>query len=191
MMKRYTLLYICLLLAAWTSVEAQTPVANRMKALEAHLPKTAKVVGRYSDNRIHALIFFQANRLFSYDVLNDRNREINFSTTGYSRIIRADLSPHSKYVMVVVDRQGLTDNYLDDGQELWRIDPLTHKSQLVGGGGRIERTVQNYIITKASRCLNPAAPKERQRWMVSDHIYELDGRVDYAKDEYLWKPEKR
>lgn len=186
MSRRYTLLYI-LLLTALMQTTAQTPVANRMKALEAHLPKTAQVVGRYSDNRIHTLYFLQGNRLYAYDVLNDRNREVNFSTTGYSHILRADLSPDARYIMVVTDRRGLTTNYLDDGQELWRIDALTRRSEKMADGCRIIRHSKDYVATKATRCLNPTAPKERQRWMVCDHYYELNGKVIYAKEEYLWR----
>ena len=117
---------------------AQTPVANRVKAVVAHLPRHASVVAKYTDVYRHCLYFTMANRLYQYDVLTDRQHDVPFTGNSYARIITTWLSPDGNFFFIAVDRGNLASFYLDDGQEVWRYDSRKHKSKKIGQGFCIE-----------------------------------------------------
>jgi hypothetical protein len=176
---------LVLLLLLWCcAVTAQTPVANRIKAMTEALPKSAVVVAKYTDNARHCLYYILHNRLFCYDVLTDKSKEVNLVSSSYMRIITSWLSPDGNFFFVAVDRGSFAKFYLDDGQELWRYDSFTHRPLKVGQGFSIERQKGCFIIKRASRCLNPQAAQSRQHWMAQDHYYDLYGKNIWAKDEY-------
>ncbi len=171
------------LLLALLSV-AQTPVANRVKAVVAHLPRQASVVAKYTDVYRHCLYFTMANRLYQYDVLTDRQHDVSFTGNSYAHIITTWLSPDGNFFFIAVDRGNLSSFYLDDGQEVWRYDSRKHKTKKIGQGFCIEVQKGCIVIKRASRCLNPDAAPKHQQWMAQDHYYDLYGNIIWAKDEY-------
>lgn len=171
-----------------TAAFSQTPVANRVKGVVKHLPKEAVVVAKYTDNARHSLYYIEANRLYCYDVLTNKREEFVFVNSSYDHIIANWLSPDGNFVFIAIDKGKNVSNYMDSGQELWRIDSQTRRRTRVGVGFSIERRKGCYIIKRGTRCLNPSAPVEQQRWMAQDHYYDLYGDVIWAKDEYEVKP---
>lgn len=57
---------------------AQTPLANRVKAMARHLPAGAEVVSKYTDNHRHCLYYTLYNRLFRYDVVTNKSVGVEF-----------------------------------------------------------------------------------------------------------------
>lgn len=166
---------------------AQTPVANRVNAMAKSLAPQAKVVAKYTDNHRHCLYFTQADRLYRYDVETSRREDVNFTTDAYARILATWLSPDGNFFFIAVDRGANADFYLDDGQELWRYDSRKKTSYKVGQGFKIRREKESFVISRASRSLNPDAPQSKQQWMAQDHYYDLFGKVIWAKEEYRVK----
>ena len=163
---------------------AQTPVANRVKAMAKSLPETYVVVAKYTDNHRHSLYYTNTNRLYRYDVLTNRREEAVFSNTSYDKILLTWLSPDGNFIFIAVDKGNLVPSYMDAGQELWRYDSRTKRYYKVGVGFNIKRRKGCIIIKRGTRCLNPAAPPDKQRWMAQDHYYDLYGKVIWAKEEY-------
>lgn len=181
---RHHILHIALLLCCCLSALSQTPVANRIQAVVRHLPASATVVAKYTDNHRHCLYYTSNNRLYRCDVLNGRRNEVTFTNNSYTKIISSWLSPDGNFFFLALDRGSLADFYLDDGQELWRIDSRTRRSLKVGQGYHIRKEKGCYVIKRASRCLNPKASQSRQKWMGRDHYYDLYGMVIFVKDEF-------
>ena len=48
-----------------------------------HLPKTASVIAKYTDNRRHCLYYSMHNRIFRYDVLSNKSIDVNVSSDSY------------------------------------------------------------------------------------------------------------
>jgi hypothetical protein len=186
-MTRLALLFLILLCSGYTTAQAQSPIANRVKAMAKQLPPSAQVVAKYTDNHRHGLYYIQDNRLFFADAETSRRSEVNFATEAYSKILSCWLSPDSNFIFIVVDRGSYASFYLDDGQELWRYDVRRKSPMNVGQGFKIVRQSGSIVISKASRCLNPDAPQSRQHWMAQDHYYDLYGKIIWAKDEYRVK----
>lgn len=163
---------------------AQTPVANRVKAVVKHLPKSAVVVAKYTDNHRHSLYYIYNNRLYFYDVLTGRKDDVVFTTDSYTKILSSWLSPDGNFFFIAIDRGAFAHFYLDDGQELCRYDSRTKRYTKVGQGYHIEKQKGCYVIKRASRCLNPKAPQHHQKWMGREHYYDLYGMVIFIKDEF-------
>lgn len=163
---------------------AQTPVANRVKAVVAHLPCQARVVAKYTDVYRHCLYFTMANRLYQYDVLTDRQHDVPFTGNSYAHIITTWLSPDGNFFFIAVDRGNLASFYLDDGQEVWRYDSRKRKYKKIGQGFCVEVQKGCIVIKRASRCLNPNATPKHQQWMAQGHYYGLYGNIIWTKDEY-------
>ncbi len=166
---------------------AQTPIANRVKAVVRRLPAHAEVVAKYTDVSRHCLYYTNQNRLFRYDVRNNSREEVTFTTRSYATILATWLSSNGTGFFVAVDRKGMVPLYLDNGQELWFYDSHTRKSKLIGEGYSIIRTRDKITIRRASRCLNPSASRERQQWMIRDHHYDNNGTPLGKSDEYRMK----
>ncbi len=160
---------------------AQTPVANRVKSVVKHLPKTATPVAKYTDNYRHCLYYIHTNRLYQYDVMTGQRQEVLFANSGYDRILSSWLSPDGNFMFFVIEKDGITWNT----QELWRYDSRTKRTYRVGQGYHILRTKEVYIIKKATRVLNPGAPLQKQKWMGQEHHYDLYGNNITVKDEYV------
>jgi hypothetical protein len=163
---------------------SQTPVANRVKGVVKSLPKTSVVVAKYTDNQRHCLYYTDSNRLFCYDVISNRREETVFSNTSYNKILSTWLSPDGNFIFIAVDKGNLATSYMDAGQELWRYDSRNKRFIKVGVGFNIERKKGCIVIKRGTRCLNPSAPPDKQRWMAQNHFYDLYGKVIWAKDEY-------
>lgn len=166
------------------SAIAQTPVANRVKAVVRHLPDGAAVVAKYTDNNRHSLYYILHNRLYRFDVVTNTNEDVSFATEGYSRILSSYLSPDGNFVFIAVDRGPLANFYPDDGQVLWRIDSRTRRIQRIQSGFKVEKLKTCFVIRKVYRCLNPRSPRAHQKWTARNHYFDLYGKVIYAKDEY-------
>ena len=181
---RLHLIFIVLLLSLSLHVAAQTPVANRVNAVVRHLPSSAIVVAKYTDNHRHCLYYIINNRLYRYDVLNGRKEEVAFSTDSYSKVLSCWMSPDGNFFFICVDRRGISHFYLDDGQELWRYDSRTRRIMKIGQGYHVKKNDSCITIKRASRCTNPSAPQSHQKWMARDHYYDLYGKVIFVKDEF-------
>ncbi len=173
-----------LLLWTLTPAVAQTPVANRVNAMAKSLAPLAQVVAKYTDGHRHCLYFTQANRLYRYDVVTNRREDVSFAIKPYVKIMATWLSPDGNFIFIAIDRGANADFYLDDGKELWRYDSRKQTSYKVGQGFRIWREKGCFVISRASRSLNPDAPQSKQQWMAQDHYYDLFGKVIWAKEEY-------
>lgn len=190
MLRQILLILTALFLMTLTptgTCKAQTPVANRVKAFARSLNHEAHVVAKYTDNRRHCLYYTSGNRLFRYDVLTDEKTEVNFSTNSYAKILSTWLSPDGNYIFIAIDKGILAESYLINGQELWRYDSNGLKSKLIGSGFAIESKPKCIVIKKATRCLNPQAPADKQHWMAKNHYFNVDGTIIWAKEEYKIK----
>lgn len=185
MLTNYRLL-ILLLTALLTvgTAKAQTPVANRVKAVVSQLPEQASVVAKYTDVRRHCLYYTLRNRLYLYDVIKNKRSEVHFTDKSYKRIFATWLSPDGNYLFIAVDRGSLSLFYLNDGQQLWRYDSNTHRTLKVGQGFSIARRKGCFKIKQAWRCLNPNAQQRYQQWTARDHYYDPYGNVIFALGEY-------
>ncbi len=170
---RYLLILISLILAQGTT--AQTPVANRVKAVAKRLPGEADIVAKYTDNRRHCLYYTLRNRLFRYDVKTNRREEVSFSPAPYSTIIATWLSPDGNAFFVAVDRKELSAYYLDDGQELWMYNSWTKDAKKIGQGFCIAHRNGRITVKRAARTGNSPSRQKRSAKMVRDHQYDEYG----------------
>lgn len=185
-MKQYFLIFAFLLIIH-AGAMAQTPIANRVKAVVKCLPAQAHVVAKYTDNQRHCLYYTLRNRLFRYDVKTNKREEISFSPNSYSSIITTWLSTDGNSFFIAIDRKNLVSFYLDNGQELWAYDSHTKHSKRVGIGFSISRSGEQIIIKRASRCINKQTAQNRQHWMVCDHRYDGNGTPLGKGEEYKLK----
>lgn len=176
-------LFLSLALLVSLSCNSQTPVANRVIAMENKLPASVRVVAKYTDDKRHCLYYIRHNRLFKYDVFNDKSVNVSFSSNGYSHIDGTFLSPDGNCMFLVVYTGSSADDCFDT-QELWRVDSRTFRSSKIGSGFKIENRKKEIIIRKVFRCLNPKAPAARRKWMAKDHYYDMYGYINRATDEY-------
>lgn len=75
------------------TISAQTPVANRVRAAAENLPEGCNVVAKYTDNKYHCLFYTMHNRLYKYDVITNRNTDVNFTPFAYSSITASYIAP--------------------------------------------------------------------------------------------------
>lgn len=176
-----TLLYLLLML---TAAHSQTPVANRVKGVAKSLSPDAKVIAKYTDNHRHCIYYLKNHRVFCFDVMTNQQQEVSIANTSYAHVLSTWLSPDGNFFFIAIDKGDLATFYLDDGQELWRYDSRTKRSDKVGQGYAIERHKESIVIRRASRCINPTAPLSHQRWMGRKHHFDLYGKVIWAEDEY-------
>ena len=181
--KRYCTALLAFVLSS-LPVIAQTPVANRIKAVIGHLPKDVTVVAKYTDNTRHSLYYILHNRLYRFDVLANTNEDVSFANEGYSRILASYLSPDDTFIFVAVDRGQLATFYPEDGQVLWRIDSRTRRTQRIQSGFKIEKQKDSFVVKKVCRCLNPKALPLQQKWMARNHYYDAYGKILSVKEEY-------
>lgn len=179
---------LCLVfLCSICTAGAQTPIANRVQAMARSLAPHAKIVAKYTDNQRHCLYYTYADRLYSFDVITNRHNDISFATDAYANIISSWLSPDGNFIFIAVDRGNYANFYLEDGKELWRYDTREKTAVKIGSGFYIWHKPGCLIICRASRCLNPEAPRSHQQWMAQDHYYDLYGKIIWAKGEYRVK----
>lgn len=179
---RTSIALLCWLLTA--PLAAQTPIANRLKAVARQLSAEAHMVARYTDDHRHCLYYTEAQRLYRYDVLTNRKEEVAFASDSYNNILNTWLSPDGNFFFIVVDRGAFVTTYMESGQELWRYDTRTRRPFKVGQGFRVEHRRGCIVIHRATRCLNPDDAPDKQRWMARNHFYDLYGKVIWAKEEY-------
>lgn len=182
LLRRLTLAILSLMLSF--GAMAQTPVANRIKAVIKHLPAGAQVVAKYTDNRRHCVYYTLRNRLFCYDVMTTHAVETFFSTDSYAHITATWLSPDGNFFFITVDKGNLAQFYLNDGKVLWRFDSRTQRAKKIGQGFDISHKPNGIIIKSAARCINPEAPQDRQHWTAQDHQYDNYGKNLNLGDEY-------
>lgn len=185
-LKQYFLTSVFLLLIH-AGIMAQTPIANRVKAVVKSLPSQAQVVAKYTDNQRHCLYYTLRNRLFRYDVKTNKHEEIPFSSTPYSSIITTWLSADGNAFFIAIDRKDLVAFYLDNGQELWAFNSHTNRPKKIGTGFAISHSDKGITIKRASRCINPQTTQDRQQWMVCDHHYDGNGTPLGKGEEYKLK----
>ena len=166
---------------------AQTPIANRVKAVVKSLPPQAQVVAKYTDTQRHCLYYTLRNRLFRYDVKTNKREEISFSPNPYSAIITTWLSTNGNAFFIAIDRKDLVAFYLDNGQELWAFNSLSKRPKKIGTGFAISHSDKGITIKRASRCVNPKAARNNQHWMICDHHYDGNGTPLGKGEEYKLK----
>lgn len=166
---------------------AQTPVADRVRAAIKHLPTSIEVVAKYTDNARHCLYYILDHRLYCLDVIRNKNKEVDFPES-YLKILDYYLVHAGKLLFVSIDRGSLSKTYAVDGQKLYMIDPLTRRIKEVGSGYSIKRsTLKNnecFSVKKAHKCLNPNEIMGRQQWIAREHFFGIDGSVLYAGKEF-------
>ncbi len=170
-----------------TILSAQTPIANRVNVAAGHLPKDASVVARYTDNKRHSLYYVRKDKLYCLDVVLNINEELNFTPHKYAKILSSSLSPDGEYMFICLDKGNKSGWALEDRFELWRINSYDRKSARIASGFTIDRTKEGFLLRETSRCLNPKAPKSRQRWMVRDHHFNMTGKATHTLAEYEYR----
>ena len=170
------------------TISAQTPVANRVKAAAENLPEGCKVVAKYTDNKYHCLFYTMHNRLYKYDVITNRNTDINFTPFAYSSITASYIAPKGKYIFVCIERNPFSQNSPENNRELWRISPDGKESTKIDEGLKIIKRKGCFIVQKLSRMKKKKQKNgSRMQWMMRDHYYDLDGHIIWAKDEYEYE----
>ena len=169
------------------AANAQTPVADRVRAAIKRLPTSIKVVAKYTDNARHCLYYILDHRLYCLDVIRNKNEEVDFPES-YLKILDCYLIHKSKLLFVSIDRGSLSKTYAVDGQKLYMINPLTRRIKEIGSGYSIEKGTlkgnECFCVSKAHKCLNPNAVIEKQQWIAREHFYGADGSVLYAGKEF-------
>lgn len=172
---------------ATTAATAQTPVANRIRAVVKHLPKSSVVAAKYTDNERHSIYYIVNHRLFCYDVVTDKDAEVAFPE-NYLKIDNCYVVGKEGLLFVVIDRGSLSKNYAKDGKRLYMITPLTKDIKEVGSGFNVRTTTlkgeECFCIKKAYRLLNPSEVTGQQQWLAREHFYGIDGSVIYAGKEF-------
>jgi len=167
-------------------ITAQTPIANRIKALANHLPKGAKVVARYTDAKRHSLYYMLDNWLYNYDVWSNRNEKVSFFNEGYRKIVMDAVSPDGQYLVFCIDKGMQTGERLENRYELWQIDSYSKQPRKMGVGFFFKDINHTYTLTESTRCRNPHAPEKLRQWYVKDHKFNSSGAVLSVSEEYLW-----
>lgn len=165
---------------------AQTPIANRVKAMADNLPKECRVVAKYTDDKRHCLYYSMNNRLYKYDVLTNKNHEVKFSTNSYSKILNTYIVDKGRYIYLCVEKDLHPKRSPENIRELWQINTIDMASKKVGSGYNIEKRKGCFIIKKTSRRMVGKATG-MDKWMVRDHYYDLDGHIIWAKNEYEYR----
>ena len=170
------------------TLSAQNPVANRVRAAAESLPDGCETVAKYTDNRYHCLFYTMHNRLYKYDVLTNKNTDVNFTPFAYSSIYATYLAPKGKYIYICIERSPFSQTTPENSHELWRISPDGDESKKIDEGIKIIKRKGCFIIKKLSR-IKRVKDKNgtRRQWMMRDHYYNLDGHIIWAKDEYEYK----
>lgn len=187
-MKTLRIIIVGLLaMALGLPAQAQTPVADRIRAAIKHLPKNIEVVAKYTDNQRHCLYYILDHRLYCLDVIKNKNEEVRFSES-YLKILDCYLVKKGKLLFVSIDRGSLSKTYAVDGQKLYMINPLNRKIKEVGSGYSIKKSTikgnECFSIKKAHKFLNPNKVIKDQQWIAKEHFYSIDGAILYAGDEF-------
>lgn len=187
MMIRRIATWLLPLMLMQTSALAQTPVANRVKAVIKHLPQKAEIVAKYTDNDRHCLYYLLDHRLYCYDVIKDKNGEVSFGE-NYLKVEHCYVISQGKMLFVSVDRGSLSKTYAKDGKRLYMINPLTRRIKTVGSGYDITKTTHDgnecFSVKTADGLLNPDASADRQQWIAREHFYDIDGSALSVGKEY-------
>lgn len=165
-------------------IQAQTPIANRVKAMAKHLPEGANVIAKYTDNKRHCLYYGLHNRLFRYDVIKNKSENVEFSSSGYARMLNTFVSPKGDFIFVVVAKIQDETTKPYDNEELWRYDSHSKKSSKIGSGFKVEKRKDYFVIKKVSKKKDSIHLMTRQRWTAKDYYFDLDGHIIWGKDEY-------
>ena len=181
-LKRQYPFFISLLCSMGTM--AQTPIANRVKAVAKRLPGQAQIVAKYTDNRRHCLYYTLRDRLLRYDVRTNRREEVTFSSRPYASIIATWMSDDKNTFFIAIDKKGMVPSYLENGQELWMYDSKTRKTKFIGEGFSISHKHNRITIKRASRCIYPSAAQSQQHWMIRDHQFDNEGTPLGKSEEY-------
>ena len=179
-------LIVAMLMLLQIHATAQTPIANRIKARAAQMGNAEHVVAKYTDDRRHCLYYTKGERLYLYDAIKGKSREVSFSTNSYAHILTTFRSSDDNLLFIVVDRRHYSSFFLNDRMEVWRINSFSGKTDKIASGFGFKLKKDHFMLTKAHRCLNPKAPLARQKWTVRDHSYYLSGKPLWISDEYPW-----
>lgn len=180
--------FAILALANISALSAQNPVANRVKAAAENLPDGCEIVAKYTDSRYHCLFYTMHNRLYKYDVMTNKNTDVNFTPFAYSSIYATYVAPKGKHIFICIERSPFSQTTPENNHELWMISPDGGESKKIDEGIKIHKRKGCFIIKKISR-MKKVKDKNgtRQQWMMRDHYYNLDGHIIWAKDEYEYK----
>lgn len=182
---REILLAVLLMFAM--SVGAQTPVANRVKAAVASLPKSCQVVAKYTDNQRHCLYYIANSRLYRYDVMTNKKREVKFSTEAYLRIAKTFLTENGTYLFICADKKNVGKPSPENVQELWRINSFSNKSKKIAEGFDIEKEAERFTVKTIVKRVDVLSHDGKTQWKAQDRYFHLDGQSMTASEEYTVK----
>lgn len=144
MYKRYYTFILFLLVAA--CLIAQTPIANRIKTAALHLPKTASVLAKYTDNKRHCLYYILQNKIYCFDVVLNINEVLDFTQKPYKKIIASSISPDGNYMLICLDRGEQKNAMHTNRFELWRINSHNKNFQYIANGFSCKKTKLGYTL---------------------------------------------
>lgn len=130
------------------SIKAQTPVAIRVKAIIKTLPSSAVIVAKYTDNDRHSLYYILNQRLYIYDVLENRNTELTFTEKEYRDISKSFISPDGHEVFIVTTDINNIDHNNNNDNTLWKINSKNKKAIKLYQGEEIIKTKKNILIKR-------------------------------------------
>lgn len=162
---------------------AQTPVANRVKAVMKRLPTSAQVLAKYTDNERHSLYYIMHGRLYNYDVMTNSNKEVMFPE-GYKSVLNTYLENGNNLIFIVLDRGSRSGNYIVDGKKLYMLNTYTKKLKEIGSGYAVGKSqvkgLPCFEIKKGERCVNTV----EHTWKARSHYYDLTGESLFAGEEF-------
>lgn len=179
--------FLAALLWLGVSAKAQTPVANRVNAAAASLSKSCQIAAKYTDNQRHCLYYISNSRLYRYDVMTGKKREVKFSTDAYSRITSTCITENGAYLFVCTDKGAGAKGSPEDVKELWRINSFSNKSKKIAEGFDIEKGEDRFTVKTIVKRLDALSPEGKTQWKAQDRHYRLDGQSMAAGEEYTVK----
>lgn len=185
--RQYKGAFLLMLLTVCLPAKAQTPVANRVNAAASTLSRSCQIAAKYTDNQRHCLYYVSNNRLYRYDVMTGKKREVKFSPDGYSRITNTYITENGTYLFVCADKDASSKGSPEDIQELWRINTFSNKSKKIAEGFEIEKGEDRFIIKTLVKRLETLSPSGKPQWKAQDRYYRLDGQSMAAGEEYTVK----
>lgn len=142
--KRYFI--VVLYIFFYTYIMAQTPISNRVKAAVKHLPTSATIIAKYTDNDKHCLYYTLQNKIYCLDVILNINEELDFTEHGHKKILSSHISPNSEYLLLCISKKDKQNPY-----ELWRINAKEHSFSCLAKGSSITKTKEGYTLQKKNK----------------------------------------
>lgn len=122
----YRLMLLSIFFVFYTEIVAQTPYANRIKAKISMLPTTSKVVAKFTDTKRHCVYYIANNRLYLYDVKQNKEQEVNFCTGGYDRIKNVSLINKADFLLIEIVKEVKEKQTKKYETECWTLNSFTH-----------------------------------------------------------------